>query len=215
MHLQLAFQEYCAPGEAFAMRAILHHPESSLAIIRKPEISLVQQRSAKRQHSGVLTLACDMSFLLATIGAGLILNVLVAAVLPSSSGSLERAIIEWLPFWLITLIAGGFLLRDCLRCLNRTNVMPFDCTDLMVQHIYQQRLEMIVWAISAHFVLLCLCMLMPTQPFFSNLFLSSVIALVALAVRQSIPAQKLAFAASTGIFSLAMLVIGIAGALIH
>ena len=71
-----------------------------------------------------------------------------------------------------------------------------------------------VWAIASHLVLLCLCLLMPSQPLVSKLFLSSIVALVALAARKSVRSRKNAFAASMTIFSTAMLMITMAGALI-
>jgi hypothetical protein len=162
-----------------------------------------------------LTIACDITFLLMTVGAGLVLHAVVIAVWPPMGNSLEREMLEWMPFWAITTAAAWFLFVDGMRCINANSLLPFDCTEAVVRHIYWQRFEIVLWAIASHLVLLCLCLLLPDKPLFSKIFLSSIVALAALAVRKSIPAQKLAFAASVGVFSFTMLVITVAGAFVR
>lgn len=197
------------------MRAILHHPAMTDRIAPAPERSNVQALTVNRQRSVSLTIVCDFTFLLMTVGAGLVLNALFLAVWPSADRGFTIGLVSELPLWTTSSIAGWFLVRDGLRSQRQHALLPFDCTDVMVRHIYWHRFELILWAIAAHLVLLCLCLLMPNQPLISKLFLASVIALIALAVRKSIPAQKVAFAAATGVFSLAMLLISIAATLIR
>ncbi|HEY9890060.1 MAG TPA: hypothetical protein V6D02_16760 [Candidatus Obscuribacterales bacterium] len=194
------------------MRAILHHPDSSsLAVMERPELPAVPPSRWRRSRSGWLTLACDCTCLVMAVGAGLVCRAAVAAVWPATGNGAERTLVESMSFWGTVTPAVWFLWRDAWRWGRRDRPLPFDYGEAVTRQLYGQRCELGVWAIAANFTLLCLCLLMPQQPLFSKLFLSSIVALVALAVRQSIPAQRLAFAASTGVFSLAMLLIGIAG----
>lgn len=197
------------------MRAILHRPESTQPIVKEQALPQVPSPPTNRQLSGPLTIACDITFLLMTVGAGLVLHAVVIAAWPQTGNSLEREMLEWMPFWAITTTAVWFLFMDGMRCMKANSLLPFDCTEAVVRHIYWQRFEIVLWAIASHLVLLCLCLLLPDKPLFSKVFLSSIVALAALAVRKSIPAQTLAFAASVGVFSFTMLVITIAGAFVH
>ncbi|MGD1941550.1 MAG: hypothetical protein ACFB0G_09560 [Leptolyngbyaceae cyanobacterium] len=149
-----------------------------------------------------------------TTGAGLLMYTLVVGVWPAAQSSLEKEMVEWMPFWALTSTAAWFLLTDGLRHWRARGPLPFDLAPEAAQTLYWQRFEMMVWAIASHLVLLCLCLLMPDQPLISKLFLSSIVALVALAARKSVRSRKNAFAASMSIFSAAMLMITMAGAFI-
>jgi hypothetical protein len=154
-----------------------------------------------------MTLVCDVMLLLVAIGSGLVFYVLTLVVWPATGNPVERELIEWMPVWTLTTTALWFLAVDGIKGLRPSRRMPFEYPERIVRQIYRQRLETLWWAIAAHLILLCLCLLLTSQPFISKLFLSLVVALVALAARKGIPDQNMAFAASTGIFSMAMLAI--------
>ncbi|MDB9527769.1 hypothetical protein PN498_17370 [Oscillatoria sp. CS-180] len=194
------------------MRAILHRPHSALPrISEKSDWIETQQPISKRPFSVVLTLACDVMLLLTTVGAGLLLYALIVSVWPPAGSVVERDLVKWMPLSSIATSAAWYLFRDVLRCQQASSTLPFDYTEAIFQQIYWRRLEIILWAIASNLVLLCLCLLLPAQPFISKLFLSSVVALIALAVHKSIPTQRLAFSAATGVFSAAMFLIMMAG----
>ena len=160
-----------------------------------------------------LTIVCDLTFLLMTAGAGVLMHALVVGIWPVTQSSLEKEMLEWMPFWALLSTAAWFLLTDGLRHWRARRPLPFDLAPEAAQELYWQRFEVIVWAIASHLVLLCLCLLMPNQPLISKLFLSSIVALVTLAARKSVRSRKNAFAASMSIFSMVMLMISIAGVL--
>lgn len=194
------------------MRVLSTPPKPVLSTAKAP---IVQKTRPKPPTSPTLTLtiACDLTFLLMTAGAGLLMYTLVVGVWPTTQNSLEKEMVEWMPFWALTSTAIWFLLTDGLRHWRARRPLPFDLAPEAAQELYWQRFELLVWALSSHLVLLCLCLLMPNQPLISKLFLSSIVALVTLAARKSVRSRKNAFAASMSIFSMVMLMISIAGVL--
>lgn len=196
------------------MRAILHHPHAEESIFPKQtDLSRDDSSSLNRSTSMLLTLACDVTFLLMSLGAGLLLQALVVGVWPPTGNMLEKEMVEWMPLGSIASSAGWYLLQDIRRCWQRHRSLPFDYTAWIFQQIYWRRLELILWAIASHLVLLCLCLLLPDKPLFSKVFLSSIVGLIALAVHKSIPAQRQAFAAASSVFSVSMFVIMVASIL--
>lgn len=158
----------------------------------------------------VLTLAGDLMFLSVTIGIGILLQILVATVWPSTLSPAEKAMLEWMPFWAIVTTSLGYLLLDGWRCWWRRDQLPFQADPKAIYTLYGQRFELVIDAIAAHLLLLCLCLLLPYHPFFSKLFLTAALALLAFFLGRGMPTRQLAFVASTGVFTLAMLAIAIA-----
>ncbi|RZM75640.1 hypothetical protein [Leptolyngbya iicbica] len=158
----------------------------------------------------VLTLACDLMFLSVTIGIGILLQILVATVWPPTISAVERDMMEWMPFWAVVTTSLGYLMLDGWRCWRRRSQLPFQAEAKAIYLIYWQRFELVIDAIAAHLLLLCLCLLLPYHPFFSKLFMAAALALLAFVLGRGMPTRQLAFVASTGVFTVAMLVIAIA-----
>lgn len=202
------------------MRAILHLPPTQPltpppTTAEPPAPSEAPTSPLSQPWAVPLTLACDVMFLLITVGAGLLLHALVVVVWPMDASSFQRQMVEWLPFGAITTTAAWYLLVDSLRCWLSRRHLPFNYPLRDIQRFYGERAELILGTIAAHLLLLCLCLLMPQSPLFSKLFLAGVVAAIAYAVRQSMPSRQLAFAASTGVFSFAMFVVTIANQLVR
>lgn len=157
-----------------------------------------------------LTLACDLMFLSVTIGIGILLKMLVIAVWPPAISATERQMMEWMPFWAVITTAIGYLLLDLGRCFTARDRLPFHADAKTIYRIYGRRLELVIDTIAGHLVLLCLCLLMPNHPFFSKLFLSAALSLLAYFLGRGMPSRQQAFVASSGVFTFAMLVIAIA-----
>jgi len=158
----------------------------------------------------VLTLACDLMFLSATIGIGILLQILVTTVWPLTLSAAEKEMMAWMPFWAVVTTSIGFLLLDGWRCFKRRAQLPFQADPQAIYTLYWQRFELVIDAIAAHVLLLCLCLLLPSHPFFSKLFLTAAVALLAFFLGRGMPTRQLTFVASTGVFTMAMLVIAIA-----
>lgn len=201
------------------MRAILHQPPThplTPPAAEPPTLPPAEPTSPLSHPWAVpLTLACDVMFLLITVGVGLLLHALVVMIWPTDAGSLQKQVVEWMPFWAMTIAAAWYLLVDSLRCWLSRRHLPFNYPLRDIQRFYGERAELILGTMAAHLLLLCLCLLMPRHPLVSKLFLAGVVAVVAYAVRQSIPSRQLAFAASTGVFSFAMFIVTIAGQLVR
>lgn len=193
------------------MRAILHHFHAEKSVFPRPPKT--NPHHSNRSISVLLTLTCDVTFLLIAVGIGLLLQALIVSVWPSTGNLSEKGMVEWMPFGAVVSSATGYLLRDLRQCWRSSGLLPFDYGENIFQQIYWRRLELILWEIASHLVLLCLCLLLPDEPLVSKLFLSGIVALISLAVHKSIPAQRSAFAASTGVFSMAMFVITMANLL--
>jgi hypothetical protein len=148
--------------------------------------------------------------LLNAIGIALLFYVLTLIVWPAAPSPVERELIEWMPGWTLVSTALWFIGVDGFKGWRPSHHIPFEYPDHVVRQIYRQRLETLWWAIAAHLLLLCLCLLLTNQPLISKLFLSLVVALLALVARQGIRNPNLAFAVSTSIFSVAMLAITLA-----
>lgn len=201
------------------MRAILHQPptnpltppiaESPTPPLEAPTTPLLNPWAMP------LTLACDVMFLLIAVGAGLLLHALVVVVWPTDGSRFQQQMVEWMPFWATTTTAAWYLFVDSLRCWLARRHLPFNYPLRDLRRFYGERAELILGTIAAHLLLLCLCLLMPRQPLISKLFLSGIVAVVAYAVRQSIPSRPLALTASTGVFSFAMFIVTIAGQLVR
>ena len=200
------------------MRAILYHPPAPSSPVVAETTTAASDESLPPSAplwAVSLTLACDGMMLLTTIGVGLLLHVLVVSIWPTDAELFQKQMLEWMPFWALTTTAAWYLLVDVLRCWLSRRHLPFNYPLKDIQRFYWERTEMILGTIAVHLLLLCLCLLMPRQPFISKLFLSAVVAVGAYAVRQSIPSRKLAFAASTGVFSCAMFIVTIAAQVIR
>jgi lysylphosphatidylglycerol synthetase-like protein (DUF2156 family) len=194
------------------MRSTLHHPNPDFPTSTVSDRPLVKPQPPNRRRSIWLTLACDITLFLVALGVGLAINAPLAKNWPASASVLEHTTIKQMPFWTMTSISGWFLLKDVWCCYRPHGWLPFDKTAPTAQHLYWQRFEFMWYAIASCLVLICLCLLMPAYSLVSKIFFASVITLVALAVRQSIPIPTRAFAASTGVFAVTMLIISIAGA---
>ncbi len=158
----------------------------------------------------VLTLACDLMFLSVTIGIGILLQILVTTVWPPTVSTVEKEMMEWMPFWAVVTTSIGYLMLDSWRCFRHRSQLPFQADAKDIYSLYWRRFELVIDAIAAHVLLLCLCLLLPSHPFFSKLFLSATLALLAFFLGRGMPTRQLAFVASTGVFTCAMLVIAIA-----
>lgn len=148
--------------------------------------------------------------LLVTVGLGLILHALVIMVWPSNLITADVQILKWMPFQAVTSIAAWYLFVDLLHCGYSQAHLPFNYPQRDIQRFYGERLELISGTVAANLLLMCLCLLMPSQPLVSKIFLTAIAALTAFAMRQTMPSRQQAFAASTGVFSLAMLLVAIA-----
>lgn len=196
------------------MRAILHHPDSGF-LIPPPKNKPAKVAPDRPLHPfpGVLTIACDVAFLMLAVGMGLLLKALVLAVWPSITPITEGQLVGWMSLWSIATIAIWFLIEDGLRLIFRRGYVPFYYSNRVVRELYSQRLEIGFGAIAAHLLLLCLCLLMPLQALPLKLFLCSTVAIAAWAVRKSIPSRRWSFSAYIGVFSFAMFIVTIIGTL--
>ncbi len=177
-----------------------------------PRSPLFQETPPPRRTQEIaLTLICDVMLLLLSIGSGLLFYALVLVVWPAEGNSAERSLLEWMLLSTLVSTAGWFLLTDLWRSGRSQASLPFDYPRPMVRCIYGRRLEILLWVIASHLLLLCLCLMMGDRPFISKLFFTSVVALGAVAARKSIPSDSLAFGMATSLFSFAMLLIAILG----
>lgn len=149
-------------------------------------------------------------FLSATLGIGILMQLLVVTIWPATVSPQEKAMLEWMPFWAIITTAIGYLLLDGLRCIVARDRLPLHGDGREIAGLYWRRLGLVLWTVAAHLVLICLCLLLPNHPFFSKLFLSATAAFFAFFLGRSMPSPQLAFIATTGVFSFAMLMIAIA-----
>jgi hypothetical protein len=152
----------------------------------------------------------DAMILLLALGLGILLQVLTLSIWTDAVDSAAQSQLEWMPCWTLLTTALWFGIGDSYRSLRAFARLPFDYPSRVVRWIYWRRFETIFWAIASYLVLLCLCLLLPNQPFVSKLFLTVLVAGIAFAVRKSIPSPGTAFAFSTSIFSLVMFIIAIA-----
>jgi hypothetical protein len=165
---------------------------------------------APNPEAVTLTLACDLMFLSVTLGIGILLQILVTTVWPPTVNATDKAMMEWLPFWAVMTTGLGYLLLDLWRCFKRRSQLPFQADAQAIYQLYWRRFELIIDTIAAHLLLLCLCLLLPQHPFFSKVFLSAALALLAYCLGRGMPSRQQAFVASTGVFTIAMLAIAIA-----
>ncbi|MEM9768556.1 MAG: hypothetical protein AAF892_11855 [Cyanobacteria bacterium P01_D01_bin.71] len=177
----------------------------------RPAVKSVQSAAQSAQLSApLLTIICDTMILLIAVGLGLLLHALVVIVWPATATAADGQMLKWIPFGGIISIAAWYLLIDLLRCGYSQAHLPFNYPQRHIRRFYWERLELILSTIAASLLLMCLCLLMPGQPLISKVFLAAVAALIAFAVRQTIPSRRQAFAASTSVFSLAMMMVAIA-----
>ena len=202
------------------MRAILHHrailqgPRSRRPTTSQGVAASQANHSASKQRAALLTLACDFMFLMVSVGVAIVFRAVVIALWPQSGSSVEKGIVEW--FAVLALLGGWlwFLGLDALRCIKPSRLLPFEYTERVVQHIYLRRMEISLWMIASSLTLLCLCLFFVGTPLISKLFLASLVALVVLAVRKSIPFGRLSFAIAVGIFFASTIAIAISSVLI-
>lgn len=198
------------PSTQFPSRSAVATTSASATRSPKPQSSFERSQS----FAPLFTVICDVMILLVTIGLGLLLHVLVVVVWPATASPFDGQMLEWMPFWAITSTAAWYLVVDLLRCGYSRAHLPFNYPQRDVRRFYWERLELILSTIATCLLLLCLCILMPGQPLISKLFLAAITALTAFAVRQTIPSRRQAFAASTSVFSMAMLVVAIASKMV-
>lgn len=188
------------------MRAILHHrailqkTRTPLQVDKQSTTAPQAKCSIPKQRAAALTISCDFMFLMVTAGAAIVFRTLVFTLWPESGDNLEKSIVEWLPILVLLGLWFWFLGTDAARCIQPFRRLPFECTERVVWNIYMRRMEISLWIIASSLVLLCLCLFFGGSPLVSKLFLSSVVALIILTVRKSIPFGRLSVAIAVGIF---------------
>ena len=156
------------------MRVLSTPPKPVLSTAPVPIVQNHQPQSPTRPAL-TLTIACDLTFLLMTAGAGVLMHALVVGIWPVTQSSLEKEMLEWLPSWALISTAAWFLLTDGLRHWQAPRTLPFDLAAVAAPELYWQGFEAMGWAIASHLVLSGLCLLMPGQPRFSKEFLTSIL----------------------------------------
>ncbi len=199
------------------MRAILHTAHSRRMDTLQPD--LVSQRHARsaihRSRAIAYTLACDVMFLLVATGVGLMLQVIAILAWPAAGSNFDKLIVSTLPVGCLVGCWLFFSVRDGIWGTQPGRFVPFEYTRSVCQHVYLRRLEISLWAIAANTTLIYLCLAFVRTPFFSKFFLASVMALVLVAIRKSIPSRHWAFLASVGMFGLSLGVLAIASMIMN
>ncbi|MEM9004274.1 MAG: hypothetical protein AAGE59_12225 [Cyanobacteria bacterium P01_F01_bin.86] len=194
------------------MRAILYHHSRSrrLSEPKARKVPPQARSSVPKQKAALLSIVCDFMFLMVTVGVALVFRALVISLWPAAANADERSLVEWLP--VIALVSGWlfYLGLDALRGTHPSRLVPFEYTERVVQHIYLRRVEVSLWTLASSLILLSLCLFFVRTPLVSKLFFASLVGLVVLTVRKSIPLRRLSLAIATGIFFVTMVAIAIA-----
>lgn len=201
------------------MRAILHHRFISENTHPSPEplpVATRRHASPRRRQAASLTLACNGMFLLINVGVALMFKAIANAAGSLSVTPAEQGAIAWG----IPLVLLGpwlyFLGLDTIRASRPSQArrLPFNCTERVVKRLYLRRLEFSLWAIGLSGIFLMLCVLFTGTSLISKLFLVGVVALIIVAVRNSIPFERLSLIIAAGVFAVTLAVISVASALV-
>lgn len=195
------------------MRSLLYRPRIKQTITVEPAES-PSQASAQQQQAGPISLLCDAMFLLVAIGFALLLSGLFSSFWPATVPDAERAIVHFTTSTLLIFGWAAFILLDLSRYLGHPQRLPFAYPHRVTRAIYAQRLEVWLSLLAFNLLLFSLCSVLPGVAIASKLFLAAILALSVFAIRKSIPARRLAVAASVGMFFLAMLLVQVGGYLI-
>jgi len=203
------------------MRAILYTPPPRRFSPPKVEptapLSQANQGACRlpRRQAIALTVICDGMFLMVAIGTGLLFQVLIQTVWPSTAAAVQRQTVESMIFWAIASPWLGCIALDVGRALRRPQTLPFQQSHRRTRSLYWRRLELSFWTVAACAVLLCLCLLPTPPPMAANSLLAGVVTLIALVVRKRVQARRHSFAIATWVFCLTMLAIALVGWLVR
>ncbi|NEQ30894.1 MAG: hypothetical protein F6K04_07815 [Leptolyngbya sp. SIO4C5] len=175
--------------------------KSRTLVAHRPAATATRQQGTARGGRIAGSLLLDIAWILATAAIAYGISSVIALVATLGLGSsVSVTALQGISVFALVASAVVFLLQDILRLFSPRLCLPLEYSTAKANSIYWQRLQISLLAVSFSLILITVGVAFPRMVLVSRLFIAAIFALTILAVRKSIPAAKVGFITSVGIF---------------